>query len=759
MMGAPTRGVVRDGQRKRRARGPTPNDPPPHGHVGADVDFHRAFNHLCHVLSLSRTGKPKAALDSMVITACVLAGGRVNGTGGVAEALQVFFGLPVPAQDLAASIERLQAGGRLLTTRAGGTLQVAPAAQAEVEDRTAAGDNLERIVRQEWFESLADAGFEVGTDADALWQCLRHYMARVFQQHGVLSVELLTSGSAAVTTDVASLDAALEAGLAERPCSDQDVARRAIQSFFETRTPARTKYLAQLLDNTFTFYAVAIHEAAALYMQANLPSLTLFLDTNFIFGLLGLHNNSLGAGAKELINFIRENQFPFKLYFHEQTLREIERTVSGIGRRLLGRRWPQEISRAAISEKRVLGALSGVEYRYHQLNSVQHVDPKDFLSKYNHVEQLLKEYGIKLYREPFNTPVVPVLERAQLIAEYKVFVEERRPKDPKPYEALDHDICVWLAVQEKRVPGRTPVDGGVLFVTLDLLFQDFDRRYLRSYNQAPGSVAVPNQLLQVLRPFGRQSADFDARFVETFGISEIRTAHSDYNDTISKVLSLLASFSDVPERTAVRILTDEVLLEDLSDLDEGSDEFRGRIDNALIAENAQLLEEQEGWRHERESEAEAHACLVAAKDSEIDALRSQVSAALAEAEQPGSVSNDVSEESHAIPDGTQRQQPIDAREPADALDPASKRVERAERLARIAVAALVAVVAAVVIGVVPWAAHWVWLERSGHRVGLYLSAVAVSVIACWAIAEPNAHRRGKAIVAAGVVATIILQLV
>lgn len=755
-MTAPVQGAVRDDDRRRRALVRPRVGPSRPRSVGTEIDFHRAFNHLCHVLSLSRTGKPKAALDSMVITACVLAGGKVNGTRGVAEALQVFFGLPVPAQDLAASVDRLGSSGKLLPTRSGAPLQVALAAQAEVEERTAAGDRLERDVRQEWLGSLAASGIEIGPDADALWQCLRHYMARVFQQHGVLSVELLTSGSAVATSDVASLEAALDAGLAERPCSDQDLARRAIKSFFETTTPARTKYLAQLLDNTFTFYAVSIHEAAALYMHAKLPALTLFFDTNFIFGLLDLHNNSLGDGAKELISFIRENRFRFKLYVHEETLREIERTISGIGRRLLERRWPQEISRGAVSEKRVLGALTGVEYRYHQLNAVQHVDPKDFLSKYNHVDQLLEEYGIKLYREPFNTPTVPVEERGHLIAEYKAFVEERRPKDPKPYEALDHDIRVWLAVQGRRVPGRTPIDGGVLFVTLDLLFQDFDRRYLRSYNQAPGSVALPNQLLQVLRPFGRQSADFDARFVETFGIAEIRTAHSDYGDTISKVLSLLASFADVQERTAVRILADEVLLQDLSGLDEDSEEFRERVDNALVAENAQLLEEQEAARRERETEASAHANELAEKDREIVALREKLNSTSAhlDAEPKDLQGRTVPSSAEVLAAAAG-----DFGEVGEDGGAASRRVARAERLARISLALLVAVVAAVLIGVVPWATHWIWLERSDHRVGLYLSAVALSLITCWAIVEPDTHRRAKALAALGVVASIILQMV
>jgi hypothetical protein len=757
-MAAPVRGSAKDGGRGRRKRGPAPTNPPTPVQLGGDIDYHRAFNHLCHVLSLSRTGKPKPALDGMVLTACVLAGGKVDGAAGVDEALQVFFGLPVPAADLSASIERLCAAGKLLPARAGGALTVAPADQAEVQERIDAGNALEQEVRDEWIAGLTKGGLDVG-NGDDLWRCLRRYMARVFQQHGALSVELLAPDAGAAPAEVDSLEAALEAALAEQPCADDRLARVAIKAFFEAPTRARTRYLAQLLDNTFTFFAVSFHEAAAQYMRATLPPLTLFFDTNFVFGLLELHDNSLGDAARDLLAFISENDFRFKLYVHQETLSEIERTISGIGRRLLGRRWPQEISRAAVSERRILGALSGVEYRYHKLNAQQPVDPKDFLSKYNHVEQLLADFGLTLFREPFTGPPTAVEEVGHLIAEYKAFVDERRPKDPKPYDALDHDIRVWLAVQNKRVPGRTAIDGGALFVTLDFLFHDFDRHYLRTYNKAPASVVLPHHLHQVLRPFGRQSADLDARFVETFGISEIRTAHSDYGDTTSKVLSLLATYADVPEETAVRILADEVLLAGAKSLEEDSEELRAIVDNALIRDNTNLLEEQEALRREREVREAEYERELLDKENEIANLRTEITEALERVDRDREEGERRAEARHDELQESLRQAAEGVGAQAEAREAEAKRADGAERRARLASAALVAVLGGVVIGVVPWATHWAWLQHHEHRVGLYLSAAAMCAVACWAILQPEEHRREKALAALGVIGSIILQIV
>jgi hypothetical protein len=700
------------------------------------IDYSRAFNQLCHVLSLSQTGKPRAALDSMVVTACALTGERVPGLPGVGEALDAFFGLAVEGRELRLSVDRLLADGRLVRSSDRQALDVPLAVRAEVERRADQGRKLEEAVRAEWLGSLGELPATV--TAEDLWQCLCDYMARVFRQHGALSVELLSPTPIEGYTEALSLDAALDAATTESVCADRVFLRAAIQSFFGTPTASRAQYIAQLLDGTFTFFAVSIHHVASQYLAAALPPLTLFLDTNFVFGLLGLNDDPHGEAAGELLSFIAQNDFPFKLYIHQTTLDEIERTVSGIGHRLLERRWPSELSRAAISSKRVLGALTGLEYKYHELNAVQPIEPKNFLSKYRHVEELLADYAVKVFREPFNTLFAQDEDRGQLIAEYGEFVKERRPNEPKPYEALDHDITVWLAVRARRTPGqRTPIAGGVLFVTLDRIFKAFDRKFLRHYTGGIASVALPSQLLQVLRPYAKPTDDFDARFVELFGVSEFRTAHTGYEEVVPRVMSLLATFRDVSEKTATRILADELLLQDLSRVNDDH-EFRDALDNALTADNARLLEEHEAERRERAATLLAHAQELAARDARIAELEATLDA-------PVPLPAPAEEAVSSVPAVAEVQPEVE--------DP---RIAVAETRARVAFALLLAVVCGVCIGVVPWASHWQWLEAHPARLGLYLGAIAAAVALCWG---SLVGKWKVALGAVGAVALCLLQIV
>lgn len=340
---------LRPSKNRRKPKGGPGRTRPGAPVVRAGVPYDRAFNHLCHVLSLSQTGKPKAALEGMILAVCDLEGGDVAGAAEIKTALDVYFGLRVKSRQLNEAIEELQAQGKLLRSVETGRLRLSPTAQAEVRERTEAGNKLEMAVRGQWLESLRGQGLLVTGHEDGLWKCLQLYMAKVFRQHGALSVELLTPSTGAKSTEYSSVEAALEAGLKDHPCGDQQLARKAIELFFTEVTAERSRYVAQLLDGTFTFFALSIDEAAAQYITKTLPRLSLFLDTNFIFELLGLsHTPSTGDAAVELIEFIKRNNFPFKLYMHGETLAEVERTIGGIGRSALqGRTFSQEISRAA----------------------------------------------------------------------------------------------------------------------------------------------------------------------------------------------------------------------------------------------------------------------------------------------------------------------------------------------------------------------------------------------------------------------------
>lgn len=725
--------TTRQLKRKIKAPGSAPPKVSTRSGIAEDEDQRRTFTQLCHVISLRRSGMDKSAVDSLVETVSVMEGRTgFRDAADVVEALDTFFDVKARIEDVQRSIDASVREGRLTVDTTRGRIHPSIELQAEIQGRIAEATRLEADVRDGWAADLVAERIATLEHADPLWKCLQAYMAQVFRAEGALAAQLLDPGVVIPDTEAASRQAALEAALGSLPC-DKVVGRRAIANFFSKMGPERTQYVAQLVDGTYTFLALSVHEATREYVRSQIQPLKVFLDTNFIFGLLDLHSNVLGDASRELVEVIHSNNFPFTLYYHEETLEEIRRTIGGIGRNLRGRQWPQGISRAAIS-RRILGELSGIEIRYHQLNAETPVDPDLFLRKYEHIETLLGDFGVVLYREPEHRGY-DVQKKAELIAEYEAFVRQHRPNAPKPYEALDHDIVVWLAAQRYRHHAKSALSSGALFLSNDFLLQRFDWTVLR--DSASGSIVLPTQLLQVLRPLVQGDADFDARFVQTFSVAEFRTAHSDYTRVTADVLGLLATYRDVAPETAVRILADEVLLDQLTGVQNQDVQFRELVESAVVRENAQLIEETEALRRERDS-------LRADIDAALDAKKAVIREAATELELADSK---VAEHERRVRDEERTRAAADADALHGRMKETEARTQELERVVgdsnrsiRILVGVLMLLGGGFLIGAVPALTHWTWLEQHEHRFGIYVLIALIWGALTWAVVD---RRRWK----------------
>jgi hypothetical protein len=726
--------------------------------AGPDGGFNRAFNHLCHVLPLTKAGKVRAVLDGLVMTVLVLEDGPLVDARAVRDAIDGWFGIRVEIDEVQKSIDGHMAGGRVL--RNPGTRRLGPSAiaRAEAVEAVERDRALEVSVKAEWTAELAQAGY-TQTQIDELWDCLRAYMARAFRQHGAMAAQLLDPTLPASTEDSMNLAVSLDAAIKETgPTVESSAVQAAVSGFFARPTVERTRYVSHLLDGTFTFFAITANEVTSVYVRGKLAALKLFLDTNFIFGLLDLHENPLSDVSKELIQLIKDQGFPYTLYFHERTLKEIQHTLDLGAERLRAWRWSPALSRAACKTQRV----SGIELAYHRMNSESPTDVDVFLSKFDHIEEILRALGIRIYRTP-QSRESSVEEKGRLIAEYLSYVERYRPNRPRPYEVADHDIVVWQELQHLRKRGKTALEVGALLLSTDVMFSQFDWNKLRPSNRDVTTVVLPGQILQVLRPFARGSEDFDRRFVQAFALPEFRAAHSDYADVATKVLSYISVYKDMGEETAVRLLANDLLMRQLKGVDEGTPEFADLIESALANDNGMLIEEaesarEEAERHRLEKEEVLGAAerILAEKDAQISDITEQADVALAtalsqeQARADARVEEIRQEESQlrlkAEQDAAALRDQLAERDGADA---------RRRRRWRWSIAASVWVVGSVLIIVVPHLVGWHWLLHHDHLAGIYAgSLLALGGLAvAWAAPE---HRKGAL---AGIVIGAVLAVI
>ena len=576
--------------------------------INTATNFNRVFRHLCHIVALRQEGKLEAAIQSIVLMVFAFdTEFSPTSYSEIGQAISVYFGIQLSSQDIRNALDNLTDGERVDIHN--GTYMLGLSTAAEYAQRIKDANELGDLVRKEWLEEIRDLDFErIDNWEKSFWDCLTSYMAKAFYRHGVQTVQLLDPTVPSSTNDTASIQSYLADARADH-CEHiaEDVVTQAIQRFFVSKSVSKTQYVTQLLDGTFTYFALTTDEVVARYLTERMPSVIIFMDSNFIFGLFDLHDNPLNEVSKELVDCISANEFPFKLYYTAETLDEIERTLFHYGENLKGTSWTQKTSRIALNSR----LISGIERRFHTLNAVSPISPDLFLAQFEQISTLLDERGFEVFDEDM---VLEQQEQYDILQDYDTYLIERRGFS-KGYETRKHDVVLWQTVQAKRRANGHGLDCGAFFMTVDHNFAAFDRKRLRKGNRVATAV-FPNQMLQLLKPFMATSNEVDRQFMETFALPEFRIAHKDYSDTMSKVLSMINSLTDLSTESAIKIVTNQMAIEQLGELDENTDEFRTLFESEIARENKRLSEQKsELERRTRSNEEEMRRVAAEARTS------------------------------------------------------------------------------------------------------------------------------------------------
>jgi len=557
-------------------------------------NFSLAFEQMCFVAIASRES-PDDVLRQLVLQCfVVLPDEQFSNANQIIEAIDVLFGLRVPHYQVQAALDHLEDKG-LLQRPLKTNYILEPEARKRLQERLEAAQTLEDRVREEWFKELTAAFPDLLHKQ--MWNALRSYLAKSFRRHGIQAAALLDPSIETPIDYSVSLSSLLDDALKETFANDNKAVaqvRKAISHFFASigESPDLATYIAQLADGAFSYFTLTVDPDTARIFRENLQPLTLFLDTNFLFAVLDLHSNPMVEVSNEVLRVVQQFGLPFSLCYHERTARELDSTIGYYGDRLRARHWSQQLSKAAAN----IPYLSGIEAKYHQRNAVSPTDVEAFLRPYEHADVLLANKDISVSRSESSR----LKERADLLHEYSDFLNTR--KKPKLDTIIDHDVTVLDAVRQRRSAAKSTLDAGALLLTCDYYLYRFDWEQSRAKGLR-ACVVLPNLFMQILRPFIPSNPDFDRSFAETFAIPEFRTVGSGAADAASRVLNLIAGYAAFPEETAVRLLSNDLLLDQLKDIRD-DEEFQRQVELAIANENATLLEEMAALKQQLEHQQE-----------------------------------------------------------------------------------------------------------------------------------------------------------
>jgi hypothetical protein len=554
-------------------------------------NFSTAFERMCSIVAIGKTKGVEDTLKELILYCLVFLPEDVfQNANEFSIKIHELFGLKIAGHEIQFAIDQLLSIGTLIKSE--NKFAIPDATRRLIRDSIDSAYILENKVRDGW---QAEISSSPDLDFPKIWRALRRYLSNAFQRHGIQTVSLLDPSIDIPQDYTESLSSILDGVIAsEFPEEQRPNARQVISDFMATtgNYATRAKYIAQLADGAFNYFALAIAPTSAAEFRKGLNPIMLFFDTNFLFGVLDLDVSPQVAISNELLSATKKYNLPFQFRSHERTVRELLASINKYADDLGARQWSRSISRAATTSR----YLSGVELRYHQRFAQDGIDVESFFKPYRHADVILKEKSVVVY----NPKEERLKERADLIQQYSEFLRKRNKV--KPYKIIDHDMTVLDVVRQLRSKASSTLEAGALFITCDYTLYKFDWETSKNTG-SPACTVLPSTFWQVIRPFIPSDEEFDRSFADTFAIPEFRIIGSHAAEACSKMLNILAGYKDVTEETAIKMLSNDLLIERLQTA-ENDNVFQEYVESEIVRENQALLEENARIKQHLENEKE-----------------------------------------------------------------------------------------------------------------------------------------------------------
>ncbi|RRJ91570.1 hypothetical protein EG240_06075 [Paenimyroides tangerinum] len=410
-----------------------------------ELEFKKLFSKLSHIKALSTDSKFDEIVQNLVLF--VLFNSQkldLKNDNDIKKAIIEYYGINIKTSLIQPAIDKLLFTNKLIKDSTNKILYLSETSKKEIEQKNTENDEIQNSVKKNWFKEISKIyDFFQEEDFNELWTLLNKYLSAIFEKNGIQTINFLNPSIVKDDLDYRSNIIILESIFeTENKKINIEVFEKTVNIFIQNADEIRAKYISQLADATFTSFALLSDDETKKFLNGKFSEMRLFLDTNFIFGILDLHKNNEDSSAKEIIEELKKNNLPFKLMYHPETLNEFKRTFDSKSILLKNTKWTKEISKLALE----INQLSPIEELYHKQNLNDEIDPTLFLEKYDQVDKILNNLGLIEYHPRFQSNDEKY-EIENDVNEFQKFYESNKNRKFKSFQNFKHDITVIREVR------------------------------------------------------------------------------------------------------------------------------------------------------------------------------------------------------------------------------------------------------------------------------------------------------------------------
>ncbi|MBK5210445.1 MAG: hypothetical protein JJE44_13230 [Flavobacteriaceae bacterium] len=574
------------------------------------------INKIIRVLDLSQSDAREGTLDGIVKFIIYINGDNGIEKNNISKEIIKELTLEIHEQEINDSVERLLDNGLIEKDGKGNfklTLDESLKFRQEslkISENSDARFNLfkNHIEKIAFEENYAIVENEVND----LWEIFRTFIYDCYLTHGKNIIENLTNVESEYDDDVKFL---VKKYLKETKNGNlSKILSKYITIYPEIVDSNILQYLTSLANKTESFYSLGLsqEEYKKVYDEIKFDWIV-FVDTNFIYSILNLHNHPENQAAKFLLELGSELGIKFK--YTTKTYDELNNRKKDFEKYLEKDLLPSQIKALLNSGKLDMFAESYYEKLLEDRDNTPH--PCDIIL---HSQNSMKEKKLVIYNSKFDALLKNedfLLDQESSYNSYLEILDEVRGdkglkrKGQKEPLQVQHDIFLREAILHLRSSNVTSMNNAKYFgVTLDKTLIKFDLNELRKKTVG---ILIPTFFKPsiLLKKLLRQSPlKTKENYLRAF-ISTISTPAIDENNFSSKIairsVKYFHKMGIDNEKLILDCLKDELFLKNFEkrEFDESElEEFVESEINKQITIKTQKIEELEGTIEEKSKRLE-----------------------------------------------------------------------------------------------------------------------------------------------------------
>lgn len=512
---------------------------------------------LVHNIELNRVGWWDKAIQSAISASLLLAGSLLS-IDDIAQNIKDLLGVEISQTSLRSTIEVLCNSGIIIELEQS-LFRVSEDSLESLSIQQQEFDALNKRVEKRFTDCLLDSGVE---NAQELWQPFNtECLFPLICNEGARAYYFLTG------SDRGWDKYDLVSSFVTKCGPDNELAiRKGIIAFLDPNEPDIRQFILDNLRAAFVIKSANLDASEIALLTTRMstrPRLTVFVDTNFLFSVLGLHDNPLNESARYLTDLAAKltGNVEVKFYVLPITLKEMQNALVSMQATVGDLRLTDSMSRVVILQN--LHSLPGSYVEAARSASIP-MSLRDFLDPYmKDPLPILRERGLEIYNDR-NVDAYSIKQSViDDISQQLEYEKEKYGIDAKTYAKLAHDMILWHYVNDKRPPiVDSPLEARYLVVTVDNRLVSFDSYKSRVKGRGLTACITPSAMISMLQFWTPRTEELEQAVVSSLRPFFCRPRDSEVEKisiAILKTLSRYENVNDLSEETIANILTNNAL--------------------------------------------------------------------------------------------------------------------------------------------------------------------------------------------------------